>query len=69
MPAFLVELSFGARTLIGASDSFVVFALNAADARAAAANHVSGDSDVLWNSAETVVTEILQPLWDKPLRF
>ncbi len=59
MPAFLVELSLGARTLIGASDSFVVFALNAADARAVAANHVSGDSDVLWNSVETSVTEIV----------
>jgi len=60
MPAFLVELpASGGKTLIGASDSFVVFALNAADARAAAANHVSGDSDVLWNSAQTTVTEII----------
>lgn len=60
MPAFLVELPVsGGKTLIGASDSFVVFALNAADARAAAANHVSGDSDVLWNSAQTTVTEII----------
>lgn len=60
MPAFLVELPpSGGKTLIGASDSFVVFALNAADARAAAANHVSGDSDVLWNSAQTTVTEII----------
>lgn len=59
MPAFLVELSSGARTLIGAADSYIVFALNAADARAAAANHVSGDSDVLWLSAGTVVTEII----------
>ena len=60
MPAFLVELpASGGKTLIGASDSFVVFALNAADARAAAANHVSGDSDVLWNSAQTTVTEIV----------
>lgn len=60
MPAFLVELPpSGGKTLIGASDSFVVFALNAADARAAAANHVSGDSDALWNSAQTTVTEII----------
>lgn len=60
MPAFLVELPVsGGKTLIGASDSFVVFALNAADARAAAANHVSGDSDALWNSAQTTVTEIV----------
>ena len=60
MPAFLVELPLsGGKTLIGASDSFVVFALNAADARAAAANHVSGDSDALWNSAQTTVTEII----------
>lgn len=60
MPAFLVELpASGGKTLIGASDSFVVFALNAADARAAAANHVSGDSDALWLSAQTTVTEIV----------
>jgi len=60
MPAFLVELPLsGGKTLIGASDSFIVFALNAADARAAAANHVSGDSDALWNSAQTTVTEII----------
>ncbi len=60
MPAFLVELPLsGGKTLIGASDSFIVFALNAADARAVAANHVSGDSDALWNSAQTIVTEII----------
>lgn len=60
MPAFLVELpASGGKTLIGAANSFVVFALNAADARAAAANHVSGDSDALWNSAQTTVTEII----------
>ena len=60
MPAFLVELPLsGGKTLIGASDSYVVFALNAADARAMAANHVSGDSDALWNSAQTIVTEII----------
>ncbi len=63
MPAFLVELPIsGGKTLIGAADSFVVFALNAADARAAAANHVSGDSDALWNSAQTTVTEIVAGL-------
>ncbi len=60
MPAFLVELPLsGGKTLIGASDSYVVFALNAADARAMAANHVSGDSDALWNSAQTTVTEVI----------
>ncbi len=60
MPAFLVELPLsGGKTLIGASDSFVVFALNAADARAVAANHVSGDSDALWLNAITTVTEIV----------
>ena len=60
MPAFLVELpASGGKTLIGAANSFIVFALNAADARAAAANHVSGDSDALWNSAQTTVTEIV----------
>lgn len=60
MPAFLVELPVsGGKTLIGAADSFIVFALNAADARAMAANHVSGDSDALWNSAQTTVTEII----------
>lgn len=60
MPAFLVELPVsGGKTLIGASDSYVVFALNATDARAMAANHVSGDSDALWNSAQTTVTEII----------
>lgn len=60
MPAFLVELPLsGGKTLIGASDSLIVFALNAADARAMAANHVSGDSDALWLSAQTTVTEII----------
>jgi len=60
MPAFIVELPpSGGKTLIGASDSFVVFALDAADARAVAANHVSGDSDALWNSAQTTVTQIV----------
>ncbi len=60
MPAFLVELPIsGGKTLIGASDSFIVFALDAADARAAAASHVTGDSDALWLSAQTTVTEII----------
>ena len=60
MPAFLVELpAGGGKTLIGASDSYVIFALNAADTRAAAANHVSGDSDALWLDASTTVTEIV----------
>ena len=60
MPAFLVELpASGGKTLIGASDSFVVFALNAADARAMAANHFDGDSNALWNSAQTTVTEVV----------
>lgn len=59
MPAFLVELSGGARTLIGAADSMVVFALDAGDARALCASHFDGDSDVLWNDASTVVTEII----------
>lgn len=60
MPAFLVELPVsGGKTLIGAANSFVVFALDAADARQVCANHVSGDSDALWNSADTVVTEIV----------
>lgn len=59
MPAFLVELSGGARTLIGAADSMVVFALDATDARALCASHFDGDSDVLWNDASTVVTEII----------
>lgn len=59
MPAFLVELSPGARTLVGAADSLVVFALDATDARAVAASAFDGDSDVLWNSAETTVTEII----------
>ena len=60
MPAFLVELSPGARTLIGAADSMVVFALDAADARAMCANHFDGDSDVLWNDSSTVVTEVIE---------
>jgi len=59
MPAFLVELSPGARTLIGAADSMVVFALDATDARAVCASHFDGDSDVLWNDAITTVTEII----------
>lgn len=61
MPAFLVELPLsGGKTLIGASDSLVVFALNAADARAMAANAFDGDSNALWNSSQTTVTEIIQ---------
>ena len=61
MPAFLVELPLsGGKTLIGASDSLVVFALNATDARAMAANAFDGDSNALWNSAQTTVTEIIE---------
>lgn len=61
MPAFLVELpASGGKTLIGASDSLVVFALNAADARAMAANAFDGDSNPLWLSAQTTVTEIIE---------
>ena len=59
MPAFLVELSPGARTLIGAADAYVVFALDATDARQVCANNVSGDSDALWNDSSTTVTEIV----------
>ncbi len=60
MPAFLVELpASGGKTLIGASDSLVVFALNAADARAMCANAFDGDSTALWQSAQTTVTEII----------
>lgn len=63
MPAFLVELpDSGGKTLIGASNSIVVFALNAADARAMAANAFDGDSDALWNDAITTVTEIVEGL-------
>ncbi len=60
MPAFLVELpASGGKTLIGAADSLVVFAANATDARAMAANAFDGDSNVLWNDAITTVTEIV----------
>jgi hypothetical protein len=60
MPAFLVELPVsGGKTLIGGADSYVVFALDAADARAMAANHFDGDSNALWLSAQTTVTEIV----------
>ena len=60
MPAFLVELpASGGQTRIGAADSMVVFATDAANARAVAANHFDGDSNVLWNDAATTVTEIL----------
>ncbi len=60
MPAFLVELpASGGKTLIGASDSLIVFALNAADARAMAANAFDGDSTAMWESALTTVTEIV----------
>ncbi len=60
MPAFLVELPpSGGKTLIGGADSLIVFALNAADARAMCANAFDGDSDALWLSAQTVVTEII----------
>ena len=63
MPAFLVELPVsGGKTLIGAQDSVVVFALDAADARAVAANAFDGDSNALWNSAQTVVTPIIEGL-------
>lgn len=61
MPAFLVELpASGGKTLIGASDSLVVFAANATDARAMAANAFDGDSNPLWNDAITTVTEIIE---------
>lgn len=60
MPAFLVELPpSGGKTLIGAADSLIVFALNAADARAMAANAFDGDSNALWLSAQTTVTEVI----------
>ncbi len=60
MPAFLVELPLsGGKTLIGASDSLIVFALNATDARAMAANAFDGDSTPMWQSAQTTVTEII----------
>ena len=60
MPAFLVELpQSGGKTLINAANSLIVFALDATDARAMAANAFDGDSDVLWNSAQTIVTEII----------
>lgn len=63
MPAFLVELpDSGGKTLIGASNSIVVFALDAADARNMAANAFDGDSNALWLDAITIVTEITEGL-------
>ncbi len=60
MPAFLVQ--YPARTgfpLPEGADSFVVFATNAANARAMVAGHFGGDADVLLQSADVTVTEIV----------
>ena len=60
MPAFLVQ--YPARTgltLPEGADSFVVFASNALNARAMVAGHFGGDADVLMQSADMTVTEIV----------
>ena len=63
MPAFLVELpDSGGKTLVGASNSIVVFASNAEDARNMAANAFDGDSNALWLDPITIVTEITEGL-------
>lgn len=60
MPAYLVE--YPARVgfpLPGGADSFVVFATNAANARAMVAGHFGGDADTLIQSASMTVTEVV----------
>jgi len=62
MPAYLVQLSkeTPAKNLLNGKDAFVVFAANAADARAIAASYVQGDVNAqLAASALTTVTEIV----------
>lgn len=57
MPAFLVTLPVNARfTLPNGATDIVVFAADAADAKATAQSRVSGDSDAAWSAA--TVTEI-----------
>ncbi|MHA2063686.1 MAG: hypothetical protein ACXABY_04805 [Candidatus Thorarchaeota archaeon] len=59
MPAYLVELPNGPATqLIGGADKLVVFAADAADARAAASGHADGDSNAIWDTLATV-TEVV----------
>lgn len=60
MPAFIVQ--YPARTgfpLPEGANSFVVFATNAANARAMAAGHFGGDANALMQSADMTVTEIV----------
>lgn len=58
MPAYLLTLpAVSGTTLKGGADAAVVFAENAADAKAMAAGQFDGDSNALWNDA--VATEIV----------
>lgn len=57
MPAYLLTLpAAGGQTLIGGGNAAVVFAENAADAKAMAASQFDGDSNALWGAA--TATEI-----------
>ncbi len=60
MPAYLVQ--YPARVgypLPEGADSFVVFATNAANARAMVAGHFGGDANALISSADMTVTEVV----------
>ena len=60
MPAFLVQYpSRGGLTLPEGANSFVVFASNAANARAMVAGHFTGDQNALILSADMAVTEVV----------
>lgn len=61
MPAYLVQVDpeVGGQYLLGGQDSHIVFAADAAGARAAAKARFGGDNDTLWGDSNAVdVTEI-----------
>lgn len=66
MPAYLVELpEVGGLTLPQGADKMVVFAADAANARAMAAAQFDGDANAIWQDAVTTVTEIVAGLSDE----
>lgn len=61
MPAYLVQVDpeVGGQYLLGGHDSHIVFAADAAGARAAAKARFGGDNDTLWGDSNVVdVTEV-----------
>ena len=55
MPAFIVSLiaTETGHTLPGGATRMIVFATDAANAKAIAAGHFEGDSEAVWNVAAT----------------